>query len=496
MSLDRRSFFRLAALTASAASIASCRSNLRIAKRTKGEHQEVRALSPLDRAVLDRVCYGVSELEAFRVAEIGLEGWIEEQLADDDLPELDLRWRMRNLNVLTKDADAIHGVHKRNEAIEQLRKGTLLRQVYSRRQIYEMMVEFWTDHFNISVEKGPGWALKVVDDREVIRKHALGSFRELLSGSAHSPAMLFYLDNQANDKDAPNENYARELLELHTLGVDGGYTQQDVIELARCLTGWTFKEHFWRGQFEFDEGIHDSGLKVVLGRSIDPEGKLEVESILDRLAKHPATARHLAIKILRRFVCDEPERVVPDWVAKLEQVFILTRGNINAVLRKLFLDGLARDHTLLGSKVKRPVDFVVSALRITSASTDGGLALQRFLSRMGQSTFAWPTPDGPPDSAAHWSSNLAPRWEFSLRLMNGLIEGTEAGISSLDWGLTGGSASEILQVTSEYLLGYPLPATVDAEFVAAFRKADGVEKSEVIRPVFSGLLASPGFQHR
>jgi uncharacterized protein (DUF1800 family) len=496
MTLDRRSFFRLAALTASAASIASCRSNLRIGNGSRGNLQGVSALSAHDRAVLDRVCYGVSELEATRVAEIGLEGWIEEQLSLESLPEVDLRWRMRNLDVLSKDADAIRGVHKRHEAVEQLRKGTLLRQVYGRRQIYEMMVEFWTDHFNISIEKGSVWALKIVDDREVIRRHALGSFHDLLSGSAHSPAMLVYLDNQANDRNAPNENYARELLELHTLGVDGGYTQQDVIGMARCLTGWTIKQHFWPGQFQFKEQVHDYRSKVVLGMRIDPEGKLEVERVLDNLGKHPATARHLAVKILRRFVSDEPERLIPDWVGKLEQVFMLTRGTINAVLRKLFLDGLAKDQALLAPKVKRPVDFVVSALRIISANTDGGIALQRFLSRMGQPTFAWPTPDGPPDTAAHWNSNLVPRWEFSLQLMAGLIDGSETDITSSVWSLAEGSASEILQAACEHLLGYSLPEPVSAELLATYREIDGVSRRRAIEAIFSGLLASPGFQYR
>ncbi len=164
-----------------------------------------------------------------------------------------MRWRLRNLDLISRKADELDGF-KKEQVIAGLRQATLLRQVYSRNQLYEMMVEFWGDHFNISMEKGVGWLLKIVDDREVIRPHALGEFRELLGASAHSPSMLVYLDNQANDYQAPNENYARELLELHTLGVDGGYTQADVMELARCLTGWTVKEHFWRGELTFNAG--------------------------------------------------------------------------------------------------------------------------------------------------------------------------------------------------------------------------------------------------
>ncbi len=135
------------------------------------------------------------------------------------------------------------------------------------------MVEFWTDHFNIYVAKGDCWFLKVVDDREVVRKHALGNFRDLLLASAHSPAMLVYLDNQANEKAAPNENYGREVMELHTLGVGSGYTQEDVMQLARCLTGWGVKRNFWRGQFQFDPDQHAGGTKKVLGQVIQPGGR-------------------------------------------------------------------------------------------------------------------------------------------------------------------------------------------------------------------------------
>jgi len=181
----------------------------------------------------------------------------------------------------------------------ELARATLIRQVYSRRQLYEVMVEFWTDHFNISVEKGDCWFLKTVDDRSVIRPHALGKFRDLLWASAHSPAMLVYLDNQVNYKGAPNEHYARELMELHTLGVHGGYTQQDVQDLARCLTGWSVKEAFWRGDFTFNAGQHDPEAKTVLGLTISPDGQGEAERVVEMLAAHASTARFIATKLGR-----------------------------------------------------------------------------------------------------------------------------------------------------------------------------------------------------
>ena len=421
---------------------------------------------------------------------------MEEQLSEDGLPETELRLRMRNLDILDKDADAIEGIHKKAEVIEQLRTATLMRQVYSRRQVHEMMVEFWSDHFNISVEKGSGWALKVVDDRDVIRRHALGSFHDLLSASTHSPAMLIYLDNHANVKEAPNENYARELLELHTLSVDGGYTQRDVRELARCLTGWSVKEHFRRGQFEFNADMHDQNAKKLLGMHIEPAGKREVEQVLESLTRDRSTARHLAVKLLRRFVSDHPELDAPEWIEKLTQVYMVTRGNIQAMLRKLLLDGLARDPMLLGRKVKRPVDFIVSALRITASETDCSLPVQRFLHRMGQPMFAWPTPDGPPDNADHWLSNLAPRWDFSLRLMLGLVNGTEPGVPGLGWVVPDRTASEVLQAASEQLLGSTLAVPISAELLDAFRQTRPQGTQAGMRAVFAGLLASPAFQYR
>lgn len=496
MDLNRRAFLRLAALTASAVSAAGCAPNFRVANKYPAWFQGVESLSVHERRTLNRLCYGVSPIEAQRVAEIGLEGWIEEQLAIDDLPEVHLRWRLRNFEILDKDADAIDGTYKKREVIEQLRSAALLRRIYSRRQVYEMVVEFWSDHFNISIDKGPGWALKVVDDREVVRKFAYGSFHELLAASARSPAMLFYLDNQANKKGAPNENYARELLELHTMGVDGGYDQHDVVELARCLTGWTVKEHFWRGRFKFDPEMHDTGSKELLGMRIEPSGISEVERTIAHLAGDRATARHLSVKILRRFVCDDPMRDTPEWVGKLEQVFTITRGNINALLRKLLIDGLARDTTLMKRKYKRPLDFVASALRITRAETDAGPTLHRFLNRMGQPLYAWPTPDGPPDVRAHWSSNLAPRWDFSFRLMAGLIEGSSLSIPAGEWSESGGIAKEFLRSISGYLLSYPLPDSALGKLLEIMRREDGLENEEKMRAVFAGLLASPEFQYR
>src|SRR5258706_11428260 len=242
------------------------------------------------------------------------------------------------------DANELEGIsnglfdsYDRETVPNELRQATLLRQLYSKRQLYEVMVDFWSDHFNIFTKKGTGFYLNTGDARAVIRKHGLVSFLDLLWASANSHAMMTYLDNQANEKSHPNENYARELMELHTLGVDAGYTQQDVMELARCLTGWNVKEHFWLGDFVFKLDLHDTGAKHVLGMTIASAGIKEAEQVLEMLVTHPSAAHFISTKLARRFIADEPPQ---ELVEKAAQIFLKTKGDIRSVLRVILLDGL------------------------------------------------------------------------------------------------------------------------------------------------------------
>jgi hypothetical protein len=253
MSLTRRDFLKMAGFLAASVTLSSCQPLYALV----GEPQpgDWPPLSSTDLRALNRLTYGARPWERARVAEIGLQAWVEEQLSPDSMDDFACTLRLRNLDTLSMTGQQLYDLSDRlfdnfdRETVpNQLRQATLLRQVYSKRQLYEKLVEFWNDHFNIATSKGECYYLKTVDEREVTRAHALGPFRDLLWASAHSPAMLTYLDNQANHRGAPNENYARELLELHTLSVRGGYSQQDVMELARCLTGWGVKEHFWRGR--------------------------------------------------------------------------------------------------------------------------------------------------------------------------------------------------------------------------------------------------------
>ncbi|HEY4667865.1 MAG TPA: DUF1800 family protein, partial [Anaerolineales bacterium] len=224
MTLSRREFLRLAAMIAGGATVSACSPIYRELSGLPGTLAGWPPLSTWDFQVLSRLTYGPTEQDRFDITGLGWTSWVEQQLAPESIEDRAVSWRLRTLDSLRADPDTLADWDK-EVLIPELQQAALLRRVYSRRQLYERMVEFWSDHFNISVWKGDCWFLKVIDDREVIRQHALGDFRELLWASAHSPAMLVYLDNQVNESAAPNENYARELMELHTLGVDGGYSQ-------------------------------------------------------------------------------------------------------------------------------------------------------------------------------------------------------------------------------------------------------------------------------
>ena len=492
MPLSRRDFLKLSALVTASAALASCAP---VYRRLAGDLPAV-PWTPLDAndfQALNRLTFGPRVEERALFLEIGLQAFIEEQLAFDSINDFDCDLLLQPFKTIRMSADEIEGVtnqlfdgYDRERPIAELRQATLLRQIYSKRQLHEVMVEFWSDHFNIFIEKEPCFYLKPVDDRDVIRKHALGNFRDLLWASAHSSAMMVYLDNHVNDKSHPNENYARELMELHTLSVDGGYSQQDVMELARCLTGWTVKQHFWLGQFTFDENMHDSAQKKVLGLAIQPKGQKEAERVIEQLALHPSTARFIAKKLTRRFIADEPPQAI---VEKAAQTFLSTQGDIKAVLRVILLDGLA----LAQPKYKRPANFITSALRLTNSETDS--ALHDYLVRMGQPYFGLPTPDGYPDVSAPWQSNLMPRWQFAFELMRGEIAGTKNNLNHLlDVSSTGILEDDADALTS-LLLGAPLERFARDELIDSV-SSTGVTADETLQVLAAGIIASPAFQWR
>ena len=491
MAMERREFLKLAGLVAAGATLPACSPAYRlIGEAFEGPAAWIEGDSAGFR-LLHRLTYGPTLAERQRLATIGAKAWIEQQLDPTSLPDQPGELATRLLTSLTLDAADL-AAWERDDVVAELKRGALLRRVYSRRQLYEIMVEFWTDHFNISIEKGACWYLKTIDDRDVIRRNALGNFRDLLWASAHSPAMLVYLDNQANDRQAPNENYARELLELHTLGVDGGYTQTDVMEMARCLTGWTVKDRFWRGQFAFRPEMHDDGVKTVLGARIAPAGRAEAEGVIERLAVHPATARRLARKLIRRFIQPDGDRAA-DLEARASHAFLSSDGEIEPMLRVILLDGLEATRTSLAAKFKRPINVVASALRMLEATTNGGRPVQDHLARMGQGLFEWPTPDGPPDEITSWQGGLFARWQFAYDLARSQMEGTEIDLVDLLETAGAKGLEEALDTLANLLLGSPLAEPARTAVLRAIGKVPEEEGSHLL---LAGLLASPAFQWR
>jgi uncharacterized protein (DUF1800 family) len=372
--------------------------------------------------------------------------YLEEQLGPERIKDDFAEYSVRRFETLQEPLGELFE-YQPELLHNELMRATLLRAVLSERQLFEVMVGFWSDHFNIDPSKGECKWLKTADDRDVIRRHALGKFPELLRASALSPAMLWYLDGRVNRKrnssESPNENYARELLELHTLGVHGGYTQTDVMELARTLTGWTVrskeeKPYFSIGKVEFKPELHDFGSKNFLGQmfaaSDTKRGKEELERIagkdLDRILEvvttHQSTALHISTKLCRRFIDDNPRA---DSVAAVAATFSRTRGDIRETLRALFatLDFQAQR----GNKLKRPFAFIASALRSTGAHTDAGLPVIHYLNRMGHAPFSYPTPDGYPDTGAPWLGTLLWRWNFAVALSEGQLKGTKCDLDAL-----------------------------------------------------------------
>jgi uncharacterized protein (DUF1800 family) len=368
----------------------------------------------------------------------------------------------------------------------ELQMSRILRATYSERQLQEVMVDFWTNHFNVFAGKGADRWLLISYDRDTIRPHTLGKFYDLLLADAQSPAMLFYLDNfqsvspdaqlgprqrpgaargplanlrmsnnpqqqrpQQQQRRGINENYARELMELHTLGVDGGYTQKDVQEVARCFTGWTIfaprgagaaaqlatngrlaeRLRTDAGKFVFNPRAHDDGEKIVLGHKIPAGGGAKDGlMVLDILVHHPATAKFIATKLVRHFVSDDPPPALVDRVA---QTFLKTDGDIREVLKAIFSSPEFNSADAYRAKVKRPFELAISAVRTLGADTNGGPQMHQWIARMGQPLYGFQTPNGYSDVAENWVNTgaLLERMNFALSLVSNRIPGTRVDLS-------------------------------------------------------------------
>jgi uncharacterized protein (DUF1800 family) len=414
---------------------------------------------------LNRTSFGPTREDVQKVNRLGIRAYLEEQLRPEKISDSLVDEKLAGLKTMRLSSRELIELYPppRQQAGQQemmgqqqmqgprtvileLQQARLLRSVYSQRQLYEIMVDFWSNHFNVFSAKGADRWLTTAYDRDSIRPHALGKFRDLLLATAQSPAMLFYLDNWLSaNPNAPaarmggpnnrrrglNENYARELMELHTLGVDGGYTQRDVQEVARCLTGWTIRQPRGEGSFYFEPRIHDTGEKVVLGNRIPSGGGVEDGlRVIDLLAQHPSTARFVSLKLARRFIADDPP---PSLVNKAAEAFNKSSGDIPTVLRALIDSPEFYSPDIYQAKVKKPLEFVASALRTTGAEVQLSHQLLRYLGRMGEPLFLAQPPTGHPDVAASWTSPdmLLTRMNFATDLITNRIPGSRVRLEAL-----------------------------------------------------------------
>jgi uncharacterized protein (DUF1800 family) len=433
-----------------------------------------------------RVTMGATADELSRAASLGYTGYLDYQLdyarIDDSEAEA---FVAKTWPAIAKPTREIYAIPQ-PEIIAIVQQATLYRAVASRRQLFERMVEFWTDHFNVGIEKiGVN---KVEDDREVIRRHALDTFPALVKASSHSVSMLGYLDQFDSRAGAPNQNYARELMELHTLGVDGGYTQADVLDLSRVLTGWTF-ERQWTGKgFIFDQAIHDVGAKRVLGVAIaasepGPGGVAEGDRLIDLLCTHPSTARFIARKLLSRFLTPSPSAAQVESVAA---VYLSTGGDIKAMIRATLRQDWLEAAPL---KLKRPLHLVVSALRVLGPRITGMATVNDVVIGAGQALFQWNDPDGYPDALDFWDGDFLSRW----RAMNQLLfesAGSDVKTDVAEY-VAAGSDGTIERIASR-VFGGDLP---DSTRAALARYAQAAPWTETrARETLALALSSPAFQ--
>jgi uncharacterized protein (DUF1800 family) len=513
--------------------------------------------------VLNRLGYGPrpGDLETLRV--VGVKKWIEEQLRPEGVPDRAMAARLAPLktiglstrellkgyeippearqaaakaraelekaseeeqkqarrDLLKKYAPSMEGSPR--QVLDELQEAKVLRALYSERQLDEVLVDFWMNHFNVFAQKGPERFLIGEYERDVIRPRAWGRFEDLLLATAESPAMLFYLDNWLSaDPNAPppgrargryfrpgrfggptseaqpgkppkrglNENYAREIMELHTLGVDGGYTQKDVTEVARCFTGWTIRGLRQQDpKFIFDDRIHDHGDKIVLGQRILGGGQEEARRVIHILATHPSTAAFISTKLCRRFVADDPPAGLVD---RAGATFLRTEGNIREVVRTIVTSPEFLAPEARAAKIKTPLEFVVSAARVAGARVEDASTLARRIAAMGMPLYMQAPPTGYKDTAEAWvsTSGLVARLNFALDLAGSRIRGATVDAAGL---ASGGAEGQGLADSMAARL-------VPAGLSESTRKALEGEAGLGLDPArVAGLvLGSPEFQRR
>jgi uncharacterized protein (DUF1800 family) len=520
--------------------------------------------------VLNRLGFGPTPGDIERVRKIGLDKYIDQQLRPETLPDEGMTSRLASFDTLNRSSRELADDYflpaqmERRQAQQQaasqpadsatdkrdmrtpaqielmqgerrvftdLAQQKILRAVYSERQLNEVLVDFWFNHFNVFAGKGQTRNYLTEYERDAIRPHVLGKFRDLLGATAQSPAMLFYLDNwqssapegaptsATNDRrgertnarkpfrrpgqigrppkgrtiaDLPpaaqnrrprglNENYARELMELHTLGVDGGYTQKDVQEVARAFTGWTIANPRQGGGFAFEPRMHDDGEKVVLGHKIKSGGgRRDGEEVLDILAAHPSTARFIATKLARRFVCDQPPQALVDRAAAR---FRETKGDIREVVRTIVTSPEFFAADAYRAKVKTPFEFVASAVRATSADSTNAMPLVQAMRELGMPPYQCQPPTGYADRADAWVNTgaLLSRMNFAVALTDGRMRGLRAPTSLVN---------APIETARDTIADQVLAGDLSSSTRTTVDKASGPSQAVAL------LLGSPEFQRR
>jgi uncharacterized protein (DUF1800 family) len=508
---------------------------------------------------LNRLGYGPRPGDLERVRRMGVAAYIEQQLSPRSIadpavegalaghrvlglstvelvreypqPTPQARQRMAQGEMSRQDMMEMYPPERRPVVITtQMQAARITRAVVSERQLEEVLVDFWFNHFNVYAQKGAvRWMLPAYE-REAIRPYVLGRFRDLVLATARHPAMLFYLDNWLSTRadfvvpgNGPNggrrmglnENYARELMELHTLGVDGGYTQQDVIEVARCFTGWTIDRPQQGGASLFRPQAHDRGPKRVLGQVIPAGGgPQDGERVIDILVRHPATARFIATKLARRFVSDEPPATL---VERAAATFQATDGNIRAVLVTIFTSPEFWSAEAYRVKIKTPLEVVASAVRTLDgriapagigpdALTGGGVALAREVAKLGEPLYEAQPPTGYPDRAESWVNTgaLLGRMNFALGLAHNRFRGARVDLGPF---LGGADRSQPAQVLDRLLVvvlhGEATPRTravlasqLESSEITRTTAYDRVPKDTDVEKLTALVLGSPEFQRR
>jgi uncharacterized protein (DUF1800 family) len=426
--------------------------------------------------------------------------------------------------------------------VEELAMAKVTRAIYSERQLQQVMDDFWFNHFNVFAGKGEDRWLLTSYERDVIQPHTMGKFKELLTATAKSPAMLFYLDNflsadpQAAQRMAAqraakqtrrgggsrrpfpprvstqqqlkknvrglNENYGRELMELHTLGVDGGYTQKDVTEVARCFTGWTIEKPREYADFKFDERMHDPDPKFVLGKKIHAGGMKDGDQVIDLLARHPSTAKFISTKLARRFVSDTPPQSL---VARMTRTFESSDGDIRAVLKAMIYSPEFWSRDAYRAKIKTPFELVASTARALGTDLDTPMPLVQWTGRIGEPLYQCQPPTGYADKSEAWVNTgaLLNRLNFSLALAGNKVRGSRSDVGSLLGPEADGDAKAALNRAVQVFLGGQAAATTvetlekqleNPQIVQA--KLDDPVKRVDLGVVAGLVLGAPEFQRR